>query len=126
MDTNPAGEVIEGALPSMPKVKAHFRAMPYQEVGSALKTIESSHASLPAKLCFRFLILTATRSSEARGAKWNEIDLEGRVWRIPSERMKGRLGASGASKRTVLCRPCRGDRLARRRRLRVPLSHETG
>ena len=88
MDTNPAGEVIEGALPSMPKVRAHFRAMPYQEVGSALKTIESSHVSLLAKLCFRFLILTATRSGEALGAKWNEIDIEGRVWRIPSERMK--------------------------------------
>ena len=91
IETNPAGEVIDGALPSMPKVKAHFRAMPYQEVGSALETIESSHASLPAKLCFRFLILTATRSGEARGAKWNEIDLEGRVWRIPSERMKAGL-----------------------------------
>lgn len=72
----------------MPKVKAHFRAMPYQEVSSALGTIESSHASLAAKLCFRYLILTATRSGEARGASWDEIDLEDQVWRIPSDRMK--------------------------------------
>ncbi len=32
MDTNPAGEAIDGALPPMPKVKAHLRALPYQEV----------------------------------------------------------------------------------------------
>ena len=88
IEINPAGEVINGALPSMPKVRAHFRAMPYQEVRSALEMIESSRASAASKLCFRFLILTATRSGEARGARWDEIDLQGRVWRIPSQRMK--------------------------------------
>ena len=88
METNPAGEAIDGALPPMPKVKAHLRALPYQEVGSALETVEASQASIPAKLCFRFLVLTAARSGEARGGTWDEIDLAGQVWRIPSERMK--------------------------------------
>ena len=88
IENNPAGEGIDGALPSMPKVKAHFRAIPYQEVGPALAAIESSHASLAAKLCFRFLVLTSARSGEARGARWDEIDLQDRVWRIPSQRMK--------------------------------------
>ncbi len=88
METNPAGEAIDGALPPMPKLKAHFRALPYQEVGSAIETVAASQASLSAKLCFQFLVLTAARSGEARGATWDEIDLEGRVWRIPSERMK--------------------------------------
>ena len=88
METNPAGEAIDGALPPMPKVKAHFRALPYQEVNSAIETVAASQASMSAKLCFRFLVLTAARSGEARGATWDEIDLEGRVWRIPSERMK--------------------------------------
>ena len=89
MEANPAGEAIDGALPPMPKVKAHLRALPYQEVGSAFETVEASQASIPAKLCFRFLVLTAARSGEARGATWDEIDLQGLVWRIPSERMKG-------------------------------------
>ena len=31
MESNPAGEAIDGALPPMPKVKAHFRALPYPE-----------------------------------------------------------------------------------------------
>ena len=88
METNPAGEAVDGALPPMPKVKAHLRALPYQEVGAALETVEASQASIPAKLCFRFLVLTAARSGEARGATWDEIDLQDQVWRIPSERMK--------------------------------------
>ena len=88
MESNPAGEAIDGALPPMPKVKAHFRALPYQEVKSALDTVAASQASMSAKLCFRFLVLTAARSGEARGTTWDEIDLEDRVWRIPSQRMK--------------------------------------
>ena len=89
MESNPAGEAIDGALPPMPKVKAHFRSLPYQEVASALETVEASQASIAAKLCFRFLVLTAARSGEARGTSWNEIDLQDRVWRIPGGRMKG-------------------------------------
>ena len=88
METNPAGEAIDGALPPMPKVKAHLRALPYQEVRSALEAVETSRASVSTKLCFRFLVLTAALSGEARGAAWDEIDLQERVWRIPSERMK--------------------------------------
>ena len=68
---------INAALPAMPRVKEHFRALPYQEVGSALETVEASQASVSAKLYFRFLILTAARSGEARGATWDEINLQG-------------------------------------------------
>ena len=88
MDANPAGEAIDGALPPMPKVKAHLRALPYQDVGAALEAVASSQASLSAKLCFRFLVLTAARSGEARGTAWDEIDVQGQQWRIPSQRMK--------------------------------------
>ena len=87
-ETNPAGEAIDGALPSMPKVKAHLRALPYQEVGSALKTVDASQTSLASKHCLRFLVLTAARSGEARGAAWDEIDLQGATWTIPGSRMK--------------------------------------
>ena len=88
IEHNVAGEMIDGALPAMPAVKEHFRALPYQEVPAALETVEVSGASLAAKLCFRFLVLTATRSGEARGATWSEIDLETKEWRIPAIRMK--------------------------------------
>ena len=99
MESNPAGEAIDGALPPMPKVKAHLRALPYQEVGAALEVVEASQASVAAKLCFRLLVLTAARSGEARGATWDEIDLQGRVWRIPAQRIK-----AGVEHRVALSR----------------------
>jgi integrase len=39
--------------------------------------------------CLKFLVLTAVRSGEARGARWGEIDVGERVWTIPAARMKG-------------------------------------
>ena len=33
-------------------------------------------------------ILTACRSGEVLGAKWDELDLEAAVWTVPAERMK--------------------------------------
>ncbi|MXY70160.1 MAG: integrase family protein [Acidobacteriia bacterium] len=66
---NVAGEAIDGALPAMPAVKAHLRALPYRDVAAALDTIGASLASLSAKACLRFVVLTACRSGEARLAK---------------------------------------------------------
>jgi integrase len=85
---NVAGEAIDGALPAMPAVKEHFRALPYPEVPDALRIVAASGASLAARLCFRFLVLTAARSGEVRGAVWSEIDCDAREWRIPGARMK--------------------------------------
>ena len=86
---NAAGEALNGALPPMPRLKAHHRALPYREVAEALQAVDASDASLAAKLCFRFLVLTAARSGEARGAVWDEIDEDAQEWRIPEGRMKG-------------------------------------
>ena len=85
---NVAAEGIDGALPKVNGRKTHFRALPYREVGEALATVEASPASLAARLRFRFLILTAARSGEARGVRWSEMDGESREWRIPGERTK--------------------------------------
>ncbi len=67
VERNVAAEIIDGALPRMPKQKSHLRALQYQEVASALATIEATGASIAVKLCFRFVVLTAVRSGEARG-----------------------------------------------------------
>ena len=81
---------IDPALPPMPKVKAHHRALNYRDVPAALATIEASGASAAARLCLRFVVLAAVRSGEARGARWREIDDDMRQWRIPGERAKTR------------------------------------
>ncbi|WP_419926111.1 tyrosine-type recombinase/integrase [Candidatus Poriferisocius sp.] len=85
---NSAGEAIDGALPPMPRVKAHFRSLPYGEVADALGVADRTGASASAKLCLRFTVLTAARSGEARNASWSEIDFAAREWRIPADKMK--------------------------------------
>ena len=97
VEVNVAGEAIDGALAPMPAVEGHYRALPHPEVATALDTIEASRASVSARLCLRFVVLTACRSGEARLATWNEIDLEARTWRVPAVRMKG-----GAEHRVAL------------------------
>ena len=88
IDSNPAGEAINAALPATTALKTHFRALPYPEVSAALETIAESRASVSARACLRFVVLTACRSGEARLATWSDIDLEAREWRIPAARMK--------------------------------------
>lgn len=88
MDTNSAGEPIDGALPRMPRGKAHYRALPHAVVGAAVSTIESSGASIAAKGALAFLILTAARSGEVRGATWSEVDVRRGTWTVPASRMK--------------------------------------
>ena len=85
IESNPAGEVIDGALPRLPTAK-HFEALHYRDVPGLMKDIEDDQSS--AAMCLRFLTLTAARSIEARGATWAEIDLDARTWTIPGDRMK--------------------------------------
>jgi len=64
----------------------HHPAMPWQDIPeffSALKELE-----MPAARLLEFIILTASRSGEARGAVWSEVNLDTLVWKIPAERMK--------------------------------------
>ena len=105
VECNVAGEAITAVFPAMPKIKAHHRSLPYQDVPAALSFIEASRASKSAKLCFRFVVLTACRSGEARLATWDEIDREAEVWTVPSNRMKAgrehRVPLSGLVLRVV-------------------------
>ena len=88
VEQNAAGEAIDGALPSMPAIRTHHRSLPYSEVRACLETVRASSASASARLCLEFLVLTAARSGEARGSRWDEIDLNARQWRIAADRMK--------------------------------------
>lgn len=67
------------------KVK-HHAALPYQQIGAFMKELRTREGM--AARALEFLVLTACRSGEARGASWDEIDLSARLWVIPSERMK--------------------------------------
>ncbi|MYN64906.1 MAG: DUF4102 domain-containing protein [Acidobacteria bacterium] len=66
----------------------HMRALPHAEVAAAITMVRATAATAPVKLAFEFLVLTAARSGEVRGALWTEIDLTDRLWTIPPTRMK--------------------------------------
>ena len=87
---NPAGDGIKvtmGDLTGGYKPK-HFRAVRYEEVAGVLETIRQSNGMKSVRLALEFIIFTAARSGEARGASWGEIDLETATWTIPASRMK--------------------------------------
>ena len=66
----------------------HMRALPHRDVPAAVEAVQTSGAAPIVKLAFEFLVLTAARWGEVRGAEWAEIDTSGRVWTIPAARMK--------------------------------------
>ena len=80
---------VKRLLPKVDVEVQHHEALPHSMVAGAIAKVKAAHSVLPAaKLAFEFMVLTATRSSEVRGAAWAEIDLEAKVWTIPKERMK--------------------------------------
>jgi integrase len=66
--------------------RGHHAAMPYAEVSIFVAKLRQRRAI--AARALEFCILTAVRSSEALGARWEEIDLSAKVWTIPATRMK--------------------------------------
>ena len=89
-DDNPV-DAAYAALPNRrgdAQRKRHHTALPHCEVAAALAVVDTSDAWVGAKLALRFLVLTAARSGEVRGATWDEIDRERAVWTVPAERMK--------------------------------------
>jgi integrase len=84
--------VLKGNLQALlPQIKkrqrvAHHNAMPYDKVPTFFATIKDD-PSLSARALI-LCILTATRTTEAIEAIWDEIDLDKKCWIIPKERMK--------------------------------------
>lgn len=64
----------------------HHAAMAIDDAGDFLTKLRAAEGMGARAL--EFVILTAARSGEVRGATWTEIDLEGGVWTIPAGRMK--------------------------------------
>jgi integrase len=79
---------LDKLLPPKSKVAPtnHHKALPYAEVPALMAELRDQ-TGITAR-CLEFAILTATRSCEARGARWSEIDLEAKTWTIPAERIK--------------------------------------
>jgi integrase len=88
-------------LPKPQKLaRGHHAAMPYAGVPALIANIRRREAT--AARALEFCILTATRSSEAMQARWQEIDLDAKVRTLPANRMKaGREHRVPLSERAV-------------------------
>ena len=66
----------------------HHSAVAWKDIARVMARL--AHSEGTGALAVRFACLTAARSNEVRSARWSEIDLQAKVWTVPSERMKAR------------------------------------
>ena len=93
---------LDNILAKTAKVKRvkHHPAVPYKQISEFMEQLRERTGS--SALALEFMILTAARTGEVRGAKWKEVDLTTNVWTVPAERMKaGREHRIPLSKRAV-------------------------
>ncbi len=86
---NPCDRVLP-VLGPQNDIVTHRQALPHRDVAAAIETVRAGSAQPAVKLAFEFLVLTATRSGEVRGAQWAEIDATERVWTLSAQRMKAK------------------------------------
>lgn len=79
---------LRDLLPRRTWQRQHFSALPFDELPALMEQVRSIDGFAPRALVF--CILTACRTSEVLGARWDEIDIEARLWTIPASRMKSR------------------------------------
>jgi integrase len=81
---------LSNILPKPPAKRTRGRqpALPYSEVPEFFAQLQL-HPGLSAR-ALELTILTAARSGEMLGARWDEFDLAGKLWTVPPDRMKTR------------------------------------
>jgi integrase len=79
---------LDSLLPARSKVQKveHHPALPYDELADFVAMLRSQQGI--AARALEFLILTATRTGEVIGARWDEVDLGEKIWVVPAARMK--------------------------------------
>lgn len=98
--TNPVSSVTALLPKQKPKheIVVHFPATPWRDLPDIAARLFTGERLSVGKQALLFLILTAARSGEIRGAKWQEISFDEEVWILPPERMK-----AGRMHRVPLC-----------------------
>lgn len=87
LDANPASGV--GMAFEKPK-KQNMRTLRPEELPELMRSLAMSNLSVPTRCLIEWQLLTLVRPSEASGTRWAELDLDAKLWVIPSERMKAK------------------------------------
>lgn len=79
---------LDKLLPAPTKVAkvSHHPALPVDAMPGFMSNLRKRGGV--AARALEFLVLTASRSGEIRGARWSEFDIPGKTWTVPKERMK--------------------------------------
>jgi integrase len=91
LDRNPATWTrLQNHLSRKPVKKTSVASLPYRQIPAVYAELAARDEGpgLIAARVLRFLILTGVRLKEGRGARWEEIDFDSRLWTIPAARMK--------------------------------------
>ena len=82
---------LEWALPNRAKVRRvkHHPALPYHDAPAFITELRKRNGM--AARALEFTILCAARTGAVIGATWGEIDIESRVWTVPSERVRAKI-----------------------------------
>ncbi|MGI1933860.1 integrase domain-containing protein [Enterobacter hormaechei] len=87
IDANPASGV--GMAFEKPK-KQNMPTLRPEELPKLMRSLIMSNLSVQTRCLIEWQLLTLARPSEASGSRWDEIDLEAKLWIIPAERMKAK------------------------------------
>lgn len=79
---------LDKLLPAAKKISTvkHHASLPWRDTPRFIAALKTK-GKISAR-ALEFTILTACRTGEVLGARWEEIDLESKRWTIPSSRMK--------------------------------------
>jgi integrase len=79
---------LDKLLPRKSKVHKveHHAALPYAEIAAFMSDLRKLGSTTARAL--EFTILTATRTCEVLGARWEEVDLKTATWTVPADRMR--------------------------------------
>lgn len=77
---------LKHLLADIPTVRKHHAALSYDEIAAFISDLRTRPGI--AARALEFAILTAARTGEVIGARWDEINLKTRVWTVPAARMK--------------------------------------
>jgi integrase len=104
---------LDKLLPARGKIAPvkHHAAMPFPALPSFMTRLKQQEGTAAKALAFT--VLTAARTSEVLLMKRSEIDVSGRMWIVPAERMKGRrehrVALCDAALKIIKSQPVKGD-----------------
>jgi integrase len=84
-----AAQAVRAGLPKQARRNRHHPAVPWREIPVFVKQLREAPSTEAVRFALEFALLTAARTGETIGARWPEIDFDGRTWTVPAARMKG-------------------------------------